>query len=144
MFRLSSALLCAIFMLAGACHKNAAEQPEPAGTLEGVWIVGLTDIVKYDAQNNVLAVYPPAADVMGYTQLTFTSSTLEEYHVRKNTRATIPYVRTGDELTCPSPATSYTIRKLTARNLDLYFRGEYIQFGTSVYRNDFTIHLQRQ
>ena len=39
---------------------------------------------------------------------------------------------------------SYTIRKLTARHLDLYLRGEYIQTGTSSSRTDFTIHLDRQ
>ena len=80
MFRLSATLLCAICLLASACHKNTAEEPEPAGSLEGTWILGLTDPVQYDAQNNVLRAFQPVADLMNFTQLTFTSSTIRQYN----------------------------------------------------------------
>ena len=100
-----------MLVLTSACHKNTAEEPEPepAGTLEGLWIVGLTDIVDYDAQNNVLAAYLPVGDIHGFSQINITSNTLEEYHVRTNFRDTIAYVRTGDELRCPRPANSEVV-----------------------------------
>jgi len=140
MLRLSCAV--AVAVLISACHPDAPALPEPVGSLEGVWLVGLTDPVKYDMQNNVLTTYTPALDVMGYTQLTFTSAEVEEYSTRTNKRTRIPYVRTGEELTCPPPANSYTIRKLTAHDLDLYYRGDYL-LPMDPFRIDFTIHLHR-
>ena len=142
--RLLSALLCSLALLVGACRHAVTEDPEPAGPLEGTWRVGLTDPVTYDVQGKVLGTYTPVADLMDYTQLRFTATELEEYSTRTNARNTIHYVRTGDELTCPAPSRSYTIRKLTARHLDLYLRGEYFQTGTFSSRTDFTIHLDRQ
>ena len=117
--RLFPAILYALVLLASACHKNPTDQPEPAGSLEGTWRVGLTDPVEYDAQNNVLATYQPQANIMDYTQLKFTGTHLEQYHEQANISSLTPYVRMGDQLTCPAPAGSYTIRKLTTRHLDL-------------------------
>jgi len=144
MARVRSVLLCLLTAFPCACHHDSAEQPEPAGALEGTWRVGLTDPVLYDAQNNVLVAYQPQTDFLDYTQLTFTATDLEQYNNRTNLRLATPYTRTGDQLTCPPQARSYTIRKLTTRHLDLYNRGEYVQVGSSTTRMDFVVHLERQ
>lgn len=136
------ALFCALPLLFGSCH-HSTETPEPDGPLEGEWQVGLTDIVMYDAQDKVVATYPPNPDVVGYNQLIITTTELEYRRSTSTIRYAVPYTHTGDQLICQPPERSYTIRKLTAHQLDLYLRGEYLQVGANQFRTDFVVHLQR-
>lgn len=143
--RLLAALLCSVVLFASACGRGAQEAPEPAGPLEGTWRVGLTDPVEYDAQNKVLLAYTPAAGILEFTRLRFAATTLEQFDPGLNNWSpATPCARTGDELACPLPARSYTIRKLTARHLDLYYRGDYLTTGPRHTRTDLTIHLDRE
>lgn len=143
--RLLAALLCSLVLFTSACNRDRKEAPEPAGPLEGTWRVGLTDPVEYDAQNNVAATFTPAAGILGFTRLRFTPTTVEKFDVTlTNWAPADAYTRTGNELQSQHPAWSYTIRKLTARHLDLYYRGEYVQLGSRSTRLDYTIHLERE
>lgn len=144
MTRLFLTTLCTLALFATSCHKNAIEQPEPEGSLEGTWRVGLTEPIMYDAQDKVIVAYQPQVDFMDYTQLKFTATDLEQYHVRTNKKAATTYVRVDDKISCPSPSRSYTIRKLTTQFLDLHLRGEYQQLGSGNYRTDLLIHFERQ
>ncbi|UOQ51847.1 hypothetical protein [Hymenobacter cellulosivorans] len=101
------------------------------------------DPVMYDRQDKIVATYAPT-DAAGYTQLTITGTELQYYNAVTNGRSSSSYVRKGDQLTCPQPERSYTIRKLTDKELDLYLRGEYQSYGNQDTRIDFTIHLDRQ
>jgi hypothetical protein len=144
--RLLAVLLLALSCWTSACRRDAADDPEPAGPLEGTWRVGLTDAVEYDTQNNVAATFTPAAGILGFTRLRFTPTTVEKFDVTlTNWAPADAYTRTGNELQCQLPAWSYTIRKLTARHLDLYYRGEYPPPGSHrPTRLDYTIHLDRE
>lgn len=144
MVRLFSIVFCALVLFSSACSKKDAEQPEPAGSLEGTWRVGLVDPTMYDAQNKVLVAFQPTDGAIDYTQLKFSPTELEQYNERTNARNTISYVRTGAQIVCPPLERSYTIRKLTNRYLDLYYRGDYLQVGASYTRIDLVIHLERQ
>ncbi|MBF9239194.1 hypothetical protein I2I05_17450 [Hymenobacter sp. BT683] len=141
--RLVSALFCAVALLTTACQKRTPEQPEPAGSLEGTWRLGLTEPVIYDRQNQAVATYPPQAGILPFTQVTFTGTDLTFFHEQSTLRTTTAYVHAGDQVTCPLPFASFTIRKLTTRQLDLYQRGEYLPIGANSLRTDYLMHFER-
>lgn len=138
--RLIPLLLVCLLYFTIACKKEV----EPEGQLEGEWVVRGVLPIEYDPQNKVLSAYPvQPPSTAGYTLLRI--SPTELHHAdEQGPLPSVSYERTGDQVTCPAPYPSYTIRKLTAQTLELHLRGEYIQSGPINRRTDFTIYLDRQ
>ena len=144
MSRLLAVLLLTVACCAGACRREAAEEPEPAGPLEGRWRVSSTDIVEYDRQDRVLNTWLNQINPLSYSYLDFTPTDVVETNVNTAFRTTGPYVRVDNEIRCSSPMRSYTITRLTVQHLDLLLRGDYGSAGTANFRSDFTIHFVRE
>lgn len=139
--RLLLALLCAISLVVGGCKKA---EPEPEGSLEGTWVITNIYPVLYDTRDNELVTYAPTKNALSYTGLLFTST--EVTQMWRTGPVVFPYVRSGNQITCP-PQTfshSYKILKLTTHKLSLYLRGEYPVDPNAVQnRIDCTIELYK-
>lgn len=143
--RLLALMLLALTCSVSACRPDAAEEPEPTGPLEGRWRVGLTDIVEYDRQDRATRTWLNQANPMNYSHLAFTPTDVVETVPGSTFPTVAPYIRAGNEITCAPPMRSYSIRRITARQLDLYLRGEYPASNSSLdTRFDFTIHFERE
>lgn len=134
---------CALSLAGGGCKKEAA--PEPEGPLEGEWYITTIYPVVYDARDREIVKYAPPKDALNYKYLVFTSTDVTQLW-RNGSQVMLPYVRSGNQITCPPQpfSHSYKILQLTTHHLTLYLRGEYpIDPKATQERIDCTIELFR-
>lgn len=124
MTRILLALLFALTLLASGCKKE--KEPEPEGLLPGHWYVKTIYPELCDANDKVLFRFAPTISALNIRQLIFTDSTVTQLW-QNGTRVEFPYVRSGNQIICPKQtfSESFTILKLTSKELHLYLRGEF-------------------